>query len=186
MLFWKKLFTLVILPLTSIAIVSTVVLNVNDDYHKSRMTKIHHNDKTIIANKTKKYVDYALSKGKTTIDKATIQTNLNNGNYTTTGFLDNKSVSVNTSTKPVIENGKATVYSLSPKDSQCVTSVTAVHKSAKENAKLDRQLDTFENDTDVAIDTFLVQLIAGLIIATVGTFWFANLIMQWPSHRKSE
>lgn len=186
MLFLKKLFTLIILPLAAITIVSIIVLNVNNDYHKSRMTKIHHNDKTIIANKTKKYVDYALSKGKTTIDKATIQTNLNNGDYTTTGFLNNKSVSVNTSTKPVIENGKATVYSLSSKDSQYVTSITAVHKSAKENAKLDRQLATVDNDADVAIDAFLVQLIVSLIIAAVGAFWFVNLIDEWPLHRKSE
>lgn len=185
MLFLKKLFTLIILPVAAISIVSIIVLNVNNDYHKSQVTKLHHNDKTIIANKTKKYVDFALSKGKTTIDKATIQTSLNSGKYTTTGFINNKPVSVNTSTEPVITNGNATVYSLSSKDSQYVTSIHAVHKSAKENAKLDRELATVDQDIDISIDKFLVQLIISLLIAAVGAFWFVNLIDEWPLHRKT-
>ena len=181
----KKLFTLIILPLAAISIVSIIVWNVNDDYYKAQMTKIHHNDKAIIADKTKKYVNYALSKGKSTIDKATIQTSLNNGDYTATGFINNKPVSVNTSTKPVIKNEKVTVYKLSSKDSKYVTSIADVHKSAKANAKSDRELDTLDNDVDISINKFLVQLIVSLIIAAVGSFWFVNLIDEWPLHRKT-
>lgn len=182
----KKIFTLIILPLSAISIVAIIAFTVNHNYYKSQMTAIHHNDKTIIANKTKKYVDYALSKGKTTIDKASIQTTLNDGNYTTTGVINNKSVSVNTSTKPVITNGKATVYSLSSKAYQYVTSIADVHKSAKEKAKLDRQLATVDDDIDISIDNFLVQLIISLIVAGLVVFGLFNLTDEWPSLHESK
>ena len=182
----KKIFTLIILPLGAISIGAIIALTVNNNYYKSQMTATHHNDKSIIAKKTQKYVDYALSKGKTTIDKVTIQKNLNDGDYTATGFVNNKPVSVNTSTKPAITNGKATVYSLSSKDSNYVTSITAVHKSAKENAKLERQLATAEDDADIAINNFLVQLIISLIVAGLVAFWLFNLTDEWPSLHESK
>lgn len=185
MSFKKKITLLFILPILILGSITTLAFIGANNHYKSERDKISKADNKVITKNANKYYDYAFSKGQTTINNATIQANLNNGEYTTSGFLNGKAVSVNTSDKPTIVNGKTTVYSLTSKHNEYLANAKAVKKAARVSAEFDRELDTFREKWNSAYAQFIVYVIIIIVVLLLYVGWINYLIISVPENKKS-
>lgn len=164
----------IVLPLLFLASLGFSLWTLNDNYYQSQLTKYHKIDNKIIAKNTKKFTNYALSKGTITIENATTQANLDNNQYNIRGFSNGQAVSVNVDKNPKIINHQITLHRLTPNGTNYWSSEKEVRHNAYTLAKTNQELKASQNYANMAITHLMIYIMTAFLTAVAVVGYLAN------------